>query len=103
MADEAQKKAKRPTAEKRIIQSEKRNLRNKVLKSRVRTSIRALDAAVSAKEVPQAVESLKQVYSLIDKGVKIGIYKKNKAARTKSACSYPVFFPTTGGKNRASL
>lgn len=87
MANEAPKKAKRPTAEKRIIQSEKRNMRNRVLKSRVRTSIRAFDAAVEAKEIPQVVDSMKQVFSLIDKGVKIGVYKKNKAARTKSACS----------------
>lgn len=83
MADEAKKKTKRPTAEKRIIQSDKRRMRNRIFKSQVKSAMKAFRTAVEAKDQGKVAEELKSVYSLMDKGVKLGIFKRNKAARTK--------------------
>ncbi len=87
MADETKKKApvKKPTALKRDIQNEKRRLRNRSYRSSVLTAIRGFESALTKKEEPEAVKAkLSEVYSLMDKGVKRGIFKANKAARTKS-------------------
>jgi small subunit ribosomal protein S20 len=86
MAEEGKKgpqKKKRPTALKRMKQDEKRNLRNRSFKSSVRTAIRSFEAAFSAKDKDKMQAAINAVYSLMDRGVKQGVYKKNKAARTK--------------------
>lgn len=84
MAKETKKKEKAriPTPLKREKQAEKRNLRNRAFKSKVRTTIRKFEAAVAGQG--DANESLKDVYSLMDKGVKKGIFPANKASRTKA-------------------
>ena len=90
MADEGKKgapKKKCPTALKRIKQDEKRNLRNRSFKSSVRTAIRSFEAAFSAKDKDKMQTAINAVYSLMDRGVKHGVYKKNKAARTKQRIS----------------
>lgn len=86
MAKEADKKvkAKRPTAQKRDLQSERRRLRNKSFKSTVRTAIRNLDEALPKGDAALVQQKLNEVYSLMDKGVKRGVYKLNKASRTKA-------------------
>lgn len=82
MAEKTDTKKKRPTAQKRMLQNEKRRLINKSRKSQIRTAIRDLR---DAKEKGEKVdEQLKTVYSLVDKAVKSGLYKKNKASRTKA-------------------
>lgn len=84
MAEE-KKKTKRPTALKRDIRNDKRRVINKNFKSRVRTAQRRFDDAVKQrKESPVVQELLSQVFSLMDKGVKRGIFKRNKADRTKA-------------------
>lgn len=80
----ASKTKKCSTAEKRMKQNAKRNLRRRSFKSRVRTAIRTFETALSSTDKPKIQSTLQSIYSLMDKGVKIGIYKKNKAARTKS-------------------
>lgn len=87
MAEEGKKDAKKkkcPTALKRMKQNKKSNQRNSSFKSRVRTAIRSFETALSSKDKDKMQSALKSVYSLMDKGVKHGIYKENKAARTKS-------------------
>lgn len=84
MAKEKSQKKKRPTALKRCLQNEKKNLRNRVFKSRVRTAVRSFEEKLKAKDTDGAKEQLKTVHSFMDKGVKIGVYKTNKAARVKS-------------------
>jgi small subunit ribosomal protein S20 len=87
MAEEkkAEAKAKRPSALKRDLQSEKKRLRNKSYRASVLTSIRSLESSLNKKETPEAVKSkLNDIYSMMDKGVKSGVFKPNKAARTKS-------------------
>jgi small subunit ribosomal protein S20 len=77
-------KAKKPTALKRDQQSIKRNLLNRSFKSKVTTTVRAFEDSISKKDAAGAQEKLKAVYSLMDKGVKKGIFKQNKAGRVKS-------------------
>lgn len=86
MAKEVAKKtkAKRPTPLKRDLQNEKRRLRNKAFKSSVRTSVRHFDEAVTKGDAALIKEQLDLVYSIMDKGVQRGVYKLNKASRTKS-------------------
>jgi small subunit ribosomal protein S20 len=85
MANEKKdKKVKRPSAEKRNVQSKKRNLCNRVLKARVGSASNSLKAVLSQKDPSLAQNSLSQVHSLIDKGVKTGVFKINKASRLKA-------------------
>lgn len=80
----AKPKVKRPTAKKRDIQAAKRQVENKAFKSRIRTAMRKFDESIVGKDKTAAQTSLHECYSLMDKGVKRGIYKQNKADRTKS-------------------
>ncbi len=77
-------KVKRPTPLKRDDQSEKRRLRNKAFKSSVRTAIRQFDESLPKGDDTLVKQNLDAVYSLMDKGVKRGVFKLNKASRTKS-------------------
>ncbi len=81
---EQEKKEKRPTAIKRDIQNEKRRVINKSFKSEVRSCLRALDTSLQSKDKKKIQSSLDEVFSCMDQGVKRGVYKVNKAARTKS-------------------
>ncbi len=76
------KKERRPSALKRDLQAEKARLRNKMFRSKVKTAIRRYNDEMSNPE--SAKTHLNEVYSLMDKGVKKGVYTRNKASRTKS-------------------
>ena len=84
MAEEKKAKTKRPTAQKRDLQNEKRRLQNRAFSSRVKTAVRAFQKDVAEKNVDEAKSRLGALYSLLDKGVKRGIYKLNKVSRLKS-------------------
>ncbi|HSX37720.1 MAG TPA: 30S ribosomal protein S20 [Chlamydiales bacterium] len=80
-----EQKQKRPSALKRNLQSEKKRLANRSFRSSVHTAIRSLETALAKPaETTQITEQLKKIYSIVDKGVKRGILKPRKAARTKS-------------------
>ncbi len=81
MADEkTKKKVKTPTALKRDRQNEVKRIRNKSFRSKVSTAVKAFQTS----EATQAPEKLSAIYSLMDKGVKKGVFKQNKADRVKS-------------------
>ncbi len=81
MAEEKEKvKTKRPTALKRDIQSAKRQLENRALKSRIGTAIRNFEENASR-------EKWSDLQALLDKGIKKGIFKLNKVSRLKSKFS----------------
>ena len=82
--EKTKKKVKRPTADKRLIQDEKKRLVNKAFKSQVRTAIRNFETAIAAKEEEKISSTLSEIYSFVDKCVKRRIYKQGKADRTKS-------------------
>ncbi len=76
---------KKPSALKRDLQSEKRRVRNRSYRASVLTTVRSLEKSLLQKEAPEAIKTkLNEIYSLMDKGVKRGVYKPQKAARTKS-------------------
>jgi small subunit ribosomal protein S20 len=83
--EEKNKKKKMPTASKRIVQSKKIHKRARAFKSKIRTAITSIEKAMTAKEAKDSIQKkLNALNSLMDKGAKKGICKKNKAARIKS-------------------
>ncbi|HSB09253.1 MAG TPA: 30S ribosomal protein S20 [Blastocatellia bacterium] len=76
--------ANHKSAEKRARQSERRNEANRRNRSRLRTEIKKLRAAVEAGEQEQAQSLLAATVSLIDKSIQKGIIHRNAAARYKS-------------------
>lgn len=87
MAEEkeaAKKKVKRPTAQKRDLQSERRRQNNRAFKAKVSTAIRSLRESLSKGDKTAAQKELSDVYSLMDKGVKTKKFKLNKARRVKA-------------------
>lgn len=83
-------KKKRPTAEKRIIQNAKQRMINKAFKSEARTAMRVFEEALKKKEPESAQAAIAKVYSMMDLGLKRGIYKKNKASRLKARAAAKV-------------
>ena len=65
------------SAKKRILTSAKKQLRNKSIKSRVKTIVKTFENAVTA-------ETLSVAFKEIDKAVSKGIIHKNAAARKKA-------------------
>jgi small subunit ribosomal protein S20 len=78
------KKVRIPSAKKRDKQNLKARLRNRSFKATVKTALRSFEEAVTKGDKSAMQQSLSAVFSLMDKGVKTGCYKLNKAARTKS-------------------
>jgi small subunit ribosomal protein S20 len=79
-----EKKERKPSALKRDQQSERRRIKNKQFRATVKTAIKSLESSLKEKQVEVAKDKLSQVFSLMDKGVKTGVFTKNKANRTKS-------------------
>lgn len=92
------KKVKRPTAQKRDLQNEKRRLQNKAFRSRVRTAVRNYEESIKKGDESSSKEALSLVYSLMDKGAKKGIFKSNTCNRTKSRLSHRVAPPAKAAK-----
>ncbi|MDR3192115.1 MAG: 30S ribosomal protein S20 [Treponema sp.] len=72
------------SAEKRHRQSEERRIRNKAVKSAVRTSAKKFLVLARKKEVGEAETALRDMIKKIDVAAQKGIIKKNTAARKKS-------------------
>ncbi len=72
------------SAEKRVRQTEKRNLINRNNRSALRTQIKKLRAALAGGDQAQSQELLVPTISAIDKAVNKGILHRNTAARYKS-------------------
>lgn len=92
MAEE--KKTRRATALKRDEQSLERNAKNRSYKAKVSTAIRSLKDASKQKKTTELPLKLNAVFSLMDKGVKTGVFKQNKASRVKSQLSQLVKTPS---------
>lgn len=66
---------------KRIRQNEKRRIRNKAYKTRIRNLFKKL---LKEKDKEKKKEILNLLYKYVDKAVKRGIVHENKGARIKS-------------------
>ena len=72
------------SAKKRIKVTETKTLRNKAIKSGVKTAIKKVDAAVAAGDKELANANLLNAISAIDKATTKGVYHKNTSARKVS-------------------
>lgn len=85
MADEDKKQKKKlPTALKRVIQDEKKQLKNRIFKSKIRTTIRTFNDHLKEKNQDVLTKDLNSIYAMVDKAVKRNIYQASKAKRIKS-------------------
>ena len=71
------------SAMKRVKVNAKKNLRNRMVKSSVKTTLKKFDAAV-ASEPQQAAVLLNASFSALDKAVAKGVLHKNAASRKKA-------------------
>lgn len=72
------------SAKKRILVIETKTLRNKVIKSKIKTLVKKVEVAVAAGDKALATTSLKEAVIAIDKACAKGIFHKNTAARKVS-------------------
>ncbi|MDR3144947.1 MAG: 30S ribosomal protein S20 [Treponema sp.] len=72
------------SAEKRHRQSEERRLRNRAVRSSVRTSAKKFVTLAHKREIGEAELALRDMIKKLDTAAQKGIIKKNAAARKKS-------------------
>jgi small subunit ribosomal protein S20 len=82
--------ANHPSAEKRNRQRIKRTLRNRAVKSTVRTLVKHVRTALAAKDAKAAKEALKLATVALDKASTKGAIAKETASRTVSRLSAQV-------------
>ncbi|HBX79746.1 MAG: 30S ribosomal protein S20 [Propionibacteriaceae bacterium] len=70
---------------KRILTNEKSRLRNKAVKSSLRTNIRKFREALEAGDAEKAQDLAKAATRALDKAVTKGVIHSNQAANRKSA------------------
>lgn len=78
------------SAKKRIKVIETKTLRNKMIKSKVKTVIKKVEAAIAAGDKAAAQQNLTVAISEINKAASKGIYHKNNAARKVSRLTLAV-------------
>lgn len=69
---------------KRMRQAEKRRLRNKAVKTRVKSVIKEFQGVLEAGKVEEALAQLPLVYKTLDKAASKGVIHKRRAAAAKS-------------------
>lgn len=78
------------SAKKRILVNETKAARNKAIKSKVKTAIKKVDAAVAANDKVAAQEALKVAIVELDKATSKGVYHKNTSSRKVSRLALAV-------------
>ena len=78
------------SAKKRILVNETKAARNKAIRSKVKTAIKKVDAAVAAGDKAAAQAVLLAATTEIDKAATKGVYHKNNASRKVSRLSKAV-------------
>ena len=69
------------SAKKRILVNETKAARNKAIKSRVKTSVKKVEAAVAQKDADVAKAALQAAVAEINKAGSKGVYLKNTCSR----------------------
>ena len=75
------------SAKKRIKVIEKKTLRNRIIKSKVKTAIKKVLLAVNVGNLEEAKIAYAHAAAEIDKAVSKGVFHKNNGARKKSSLS----------------
>ncbi len=78
------------SAKKRILVTKTRTARNKAIKSKVKTYIKKVDAAIAANDKTAADEALRTAISEINKAASKGVFHKNTASRKISRLTLAV-------------
>ena len=78
------------SAKKRVIVNRTKAERNKAIRSKVKTYIKKVEAAVAAKDLAAAQAALKVATATIESACSKGVYHKNNAARKVSRVSKAV-------------
>jgi small subunit ribosomal protein S20 len=76
--------ATHPSAEKRDRQNKKHKLRNSAVKSKTKTEIKKVLAAVEELDRESSEKALKSAITVIKKAASKGVYHKNNASRKVS-------------------
>ena len=78
------------SAKKRILVIETKTLRNKMIKSKIKTLVKKVEAAIEANDKAAAEAAFKNASSVIESACSKGIYHKNNAARKVSRLTLAV-------------
>lgn len=78
------------SAKKRVLVSQKKAARNKAARSKVKTYIKKVDAAIASGDQEAAKAALIEATSVIDKATSKGIYHKNTSSRKVSRLAQAV-------------
>lgn len=78
------------SAKKRILVERRNAEKNKAIRSKVKTAIKKVDAAVAANDKAAASEALTSAISEINKAASKGVYHKNTASRKISRMTIAV-------------
>lgn len=78
------------SAKKRILVIETKTLRNKMIKSKIKTMVKKVELAIAENDKAAAEVALKAAISEINKAASKGIYHKNNAARKVSRLTLAV-------------
>ena len=76
--------ATHPSAEKRDRQNKKRKIRNAAVKSKTKTEMKKVLAAVEELDKDSSEKALKSAITVIKKAASKGVYHKNNASRKVS-------------------
>lgn len=75
------------SARKALRKSIKRKAKNLIYKIKIRNLLKKARSLVSEKKIEEVKKLLPQIYKILDKSAKVGVIKKNTAARKKSRLS----------------
>ena len=75
------------SAKKRVLVEKRNNLRNRKVKSELKTMFKKFDSLIDEKNVETTQSFFREISSALDSAVLKGIVHKNYAARKKSALS----------------
>lgn len=79
------------SAKRALRKSKKRRLRNLERKKKIKKLLKEIKGLIAQKKIEGAKKLLPQVYKTLDKAAKIGLIKKNTAARKKSRITRIIF------------
>ena len=79
-----------PAAKKSIRADKKKQQRNTIIKTKLKTLVKKLSGLIDQKKQQEAADMLRQVMSALDKAAKRGIIKKGAASRKKARLSRKV-------------
>lgn len=78
------------SANKRIIVSQKNAERNKAIRSKVKTYVKRVDAAIASGDKAAAENAVREATAVINRATSKGVYHKNTSARKISRLNIAV-------------